>query len=718
MKQIINEKLIESILNLFKAESTLQLNEVSKKLGIKSNTDEYDELKYNLMYLCDTSVLSKSSRRKYSMNIAKIENHLIGKITFEKNKIYVDVQNSKYSTIFIKQRDVLNALDGDKVEVKILREKKNKIYGEVINVIERDLHEFEGYVEIEDEHLYIRPVDINKYYTDFLITKDNLNGAKIGQKVKAVLVKWSDYLKLPTARVLEVVKRAVNEINIKREFDKVVAEFELNTKFPDEVINEAKAFSVPKNQKSYKGRVDLRNDTIITIDPFDAKDFDDALSLKTLDNGNLLLGVHIADVSTYVAENSALDIEARFRGNSTYLVDRVIPMLPEELSNEICSLKPNEIRFAFSVDIEYDEKLNVVNYKIYESVIKSKRRFTYEEVFEIINNKSGELADDLILPLFKLSRGLREQRFKRGGIDFNTSEVRFLTNEQGRPSEVILKKGTLSTQLVEECMLAANQVVAKHIQELTSMNKRQDLLPFIYRIHEEPDPKVINDSVQLIAYLINKKIKQKKLSSKEINDLLHEFKDGTESNVVNQILIRSLPKAIYSQQNFGHYGLGFDYYTHFTSPIRRYADLIVHRFIKEYSLKKVTNERVEYLKMFVKSISNAITMTERTSMETERAANKVALVMIAENYIGEEFEGTVTGVTSFGLFITIDKIFIEGLLHIKDITDDYYHFDEMKFSLIGKRHKKVYHIGSRLKVKIIKTSLQKRTIDFCLVHEK
>jgi ribonuclease R len=223
--------------------------------------------------------------------------------------------------------------------------------------------------------------------------------------------------------------------------------------------------------------------------------------------------------------------------------------------------------------------------------------------------------------------------------------------------------------------------------------------------------------LQLIAFLVNKKIKQRKVSSKEINDLLHEFKDSTEANVVNQILIRSLPKAIYSHQNFGHFGLGFDDYTHFTSPIRRYADLIVHRFIKEYSLKKLTQDRIDYLKMFVKSISAAITFTERTSMETERAANKVALVMIAENYIGEEFEGTVTGVTSFGLFITVDKIFVEGLLHIKDITDDYYFFDEEKFSLIGRRKKKIYRIGSRIKVKIVKTNLNKRNIDFCLVTD-
>ena len=714
---MINEKLITKILELFKEASSLQLNEISKLLGIKSNSDDYDDLKYNLMYLCDTNILSKSSRRKYTMNIAKIENHTIGTIYFEKNKIFAEIEDGKYNQIYFKRRDIFNALDGDKVEIKISREKKNKIFGEVVSILERAKHEFVGFVEFEDEHLYIRPLDMDKYYVDFLITKENLNGAKVGQKVKARLLKWTDPLKLPTSTVIEVVQKTANVLDIKKEFDKVVAEFELNQVFPDEVIEEAKAYSVPKNQKSYKDRVDLRNETIITIDPFDAKDFDDALSLKKLDNGNLLLGVHIADVSYYVKENTQLDIEARFRGNSTYLVDRVIPMLPEELSNNICSLKPNEIRFAFSVDIEYDKSYHVVNYKVYESVIKSKRRFTYEEVFEIIQNKSGELAEELILPLNKLALKLRENRFKEGGIDFNTSELRFKVDENGRPNEVVLKRGTASTQLVEECMLAANRVVAKHVKALSEMNKRVDILPFIYRIHEDPDPKVINDSLQLIAFLVNKKIKQRKVSSKEINDLLHEFKDSTEANVVNQILIRSLPKAIYSHQNFGHFGLGFDDYTHFTSPIRRYADLIVHRFIKEYSLKKLTQDRIDYLKMFVKSISAAITFTERTSMETERAANKVALVMIAENYIGEEFEGTVTGVTSFGLFITVDKIFVEGLLHIKDITDDYYFFDEEKFSLIGRRKKKIYRIGSRIKVKIVKTNLNKRNIDFCLVTD-
>lgn len=712
-----NEKLIESILNLFKTTNYLQLNEISKLLQIKSNSEQYDELKMTLLYLCDTNILAKSSRRRYSLNIAKIESSLTGTIYFNDNKIIVKTSNSNFDIINIKKRDLLNALDKDIVEVKILKEKNNKFFGEVLKVESRAEHIFEGTLLIEDEFYFVRPLDTKKYEMDFLVQKDNLNGAKVGQKVQASFLNWSNPNKLPTAKILKLFKNEVSSINIKTEIDKIVKEYGLIETFPEEVIEEAKQYSIPKNQKTYKGRVDLRNDLIITIDPFDAKDFDDALSLKKLDNGNLLLGVHIADVSHYVKENTQLDIEARFRGNSTYLVDRVIPMLPEELSNNICSLKPNEIRFAFSVDIEYNEKYEVVNYKIYESVIKSKRRFTYEEVLEIIENKSGELAEELILPLDNLAQSLRNKRFVNGGIDFNTSEVRFINDENNRPKEIILKTGTLSTKLVEECMLAANQVVAYNIIKMSEINKVNGLLPYIYRIHDNPDPKVITDSLNLIAYLVGQKIKANKATSKEINNLLHKFKGTTESNVVSQILIRSLPKAIYSHQNFGHFGLGFDHYTHFTSPIRRYADLIIHRLIKEYSKGDVKQDRIDYMKQFVKHISNSITATERSSMETERATNKLAIVMIAENYLGQIFEGTVTGVTSFGLFITIDNIYIEGLLHIKDITDDYYVFDEAKFSFIGKRKKNVYRIGSRIKVKLVKVSIPKRNIDFCLVEE-
>lgn len=718
MSKLIDENLIKKIIDLFNSEEFLQLSDIAKSLKIKSDTEEYNTLKTHLLYLTDAGRLNKSSRRRYSLSKAKVSSNFIGVIHFEKNKIYAVANDDDNDVVFIKQRDVFLALDNDTVEIKILREKKGKIFGEVVDIIERAEHIFYAIIEFEDDEFYLHPVETDKYLVDFPITKNNLKGAKIGQKVKSKLVKWDDYRTLPTVEILEIIKKPSVVFDIKKEFDKIVAEFDLNTVFPEDVINEAKKYSLPRNQSSYKGRIDRREDLIVTIDPFDAKDFDDALSLKHLENGNLLLGVHIADVSYYVKENSGLDIEARFRGNSTYLVDRVIPMLPEELSNEICSLKPNEVRFAFSVDIEYDLSLNIVNYNIYESVIKSKRRFTYEEVLQIISDRSGELSQELILPLYDLSRRLRSKRFEQGGIDFSTSEVRFLTDDRGIPKEVVLKKGTVATELVEECMLAANQVVAKHIKVLSEKNNRIDLLPYIYRIHEEPDPKMISDAMNLIAYLVGKKIKKKKFNSKEINDLLHEFDNENEANIVSQILIRSLPKAIYSQQNFGHYGLGFQYYTHFTSPIRRYADLLIHRLIKEYSLGKIDSERESYLKLFVRNIANAITLSERTSMETERAANKVALVLIAENYIGESFEGTITGVTSFGLFVTLEKIYVEGLLHIKDINDDYYHFDEERFSLIGKRTKKIHKIGGKIQVQIVKTSLNKRTIDLLLADNK
>lgn len=716
-----HKELREKIIDVLKySDEAIQLNEIAKIFAYKSDSPQYFLLKELLNQLVDEKLIVKSSRRKYSVANNNKKVFIEGIVEIANGVFFVDTIDDEFKKIAIKRRYLNTALPGDKVSLRLISaKKKNKATAEVIEVLERSANKITGVLEADGDNLYLVP-DNKDYYIDFIVSRSKGMGAKSGERVIAKFLSWNDPNKSPKVEIIEKMGMSGTPAV---EFNSIVEEFELPGEFPQEVIEQALAIKRPKNQKSYKNRVDLRDKLIFTIDPIDAKDFDDALSLEYAENGNYILGIHIADVSSYVEENSPLDIEARFRGNSTYLVDRVIPMLPHELSSDICSLKPDEIRFAFSVIAELDQELQIVNYQIHESVIKSKRRYHYDEVLQIIETGEGDNAE-LLIKLSQLAQKLRSKRFEGGGIEFETSEVKFTLNEDKMPIASQLRKTTLSTSLVEECMLLANKIVAGHIKQLTVEQKEKNkslanlnLLPYIYRIHEQPDQKQIGEVLEFISSLSEIKVKKKKFSSRDINVLLESFKGHPEENIVSSILIRSMPKAIYSHLNFGHYGLGFSDYTHFTSPIRRYADLVIHRLIKEYTSTIVDKKRLDYLHVFVKQASQTTSITERSSMEAERAGNKLALCYLTLNYIGDEFEGTITGITSFGMFVTIDNINSEGLVLLREMTDDYYIFEEKSFCLVGKRTKTKYSLGGRVKVKIIRVNIQKRNMDFKIVKE-
>jgi ribonuclease R len=707
------DKLIKDLLELFnKSSLSLKLNEIAKSLKIKSDSDEYLILKDILNDLAQKLIVEKSPRRKYRLIKPESESAINGILKIKNEKGIIETDFPELPIITIKLNHLNTALDGDYVQVQLHAEKPGKKpRGEVLQVLERNNPTVVGTINFNGYFYFLIPDD-EKYYVDFLIPEQKLNGAKAGDKVIADFLSWDDPSLSPTVSVKEIMGKAGLPVV---EYDSIIKEFDLPQEFPEDVISEANTYRAPINRKP-KGRLDLRDKLIITIDPPDAKDFDDALSLEVNDHGNYILGVHIADVSHYVKENSSLDIEARFRGNSIYLVDRVVPMLPEELSNEICSLKPNVPRLTFSVFMEITPKGVLEEYHITESIIINKRRYNYDEVLEIIETGIGDNSE-FIIQLHKLTEILRAKRFKSGGINFETQEYKFVLDENKYPIDVIVKQTTKSTSLVEECMLMANQCVANNVKKISDRYLILNPLPFLYRVHEDPDPKKISEVLAFIS-TFGPKLNKKKISSKEINKLLEFFEDKPEKTIVNQVLIRSMSKAVYQPKNIGHYGLGFSDYSHFTSPIRRYPDLVVHRLLKEYAQAKPDTLRINYLRLFVKDAGQHCTNTERLAMEAERASNKFTFAVMAHSYIGEEFNGTITGVTSFGLFVQIEKIFCEGLLHMRDLKDDYYVYDETRYCLIGRRHKKVYEFGKKIRVKIIRVNVDKRNIDLAYIDDQ
>ncbi len=701
------EKTTEKLLHLFRnTAEPLQLKNISREMGFKSNTEEYQQLKIILNDLVQKNVLEKSTRRRYMLKDLSPSEKIKGVIRIENEKGIVYTNISELPKIIVKRNNLATALDGDEVLVNLFALRQNKKpRGEVVQILNRSKESIIGRIEHEDGFYFLVPIE-EKHYLDFLIHPQKTKGAKEGDKAAAKLINWDDPNKLPVAEVVDIIGRSGKPAV---EFESVIREFNLPEGFEKNIESEAENIPAKIPDQEIKRRLDFRKEEIITIDPFDAKDFDDALSLKFLDNGNYYLGVHIADVSYYVRGESLLDEEALARGNSIYLVDRVIPMLPEKLSNNVCSLRPNEDRLAYSVFMEISPRGALKDYQIVETVINSKRRFTYEEVQEIIDTKEGD-KKDLILALHGLAAMLRKKRMRQG-LDIETLEVKFILDENKYPVDAVLKSGTPANNLVEECMLMANKTVAQHAGSLTKKFRLRKKIPFLYRVHDLPNKDKIKNVID-ISNMLGYKITKKKLEKKDINNLLHKVKDKPEKYIINQMLLRSMAKAEYSSENIGHYGLGFKDYTHFTSPIRRYPDLIVHRLLKEYTAaNKISKEKLMTMDAVLEEIGEHCTGMERLAQECERASNKLTQAVMADRHIGDEFNATISGITGFGMFIIMDDIHAEGLVHMRDLNDDYYIYDEKNFRLIGKRYKRIFRIGKRVRVRIIKVNIEKRRID-------
>ena len=685
--------------------------QVARRLSIRDE-GEFQALRDVLHAMVERKVLTHSRGKGYARK--SLDRGISGVLSMSKQGYgYVTVPGSEFGEIYIGPKSLGIAFDGDTVEVTpfaVHRDRKGseeKTEGEIVRVVSRAHDEFVGTLE-QSKNFFFVVVDDRKIPRDIYVPRESLNGAQPGDKVVVAFESWDNEQLNPEGRIAEIIGRSGDS---SAEVASVIKAFRLPTSFPRDVETYVKNIPDAIAAEEIKHRRDIRSLVCVTIDPDDAKDFDDAVSIEMLDPNTFRLGVHIADVSAYVKEGTVLDAEAFNRGTSVYLANQVVPMLPEKLSNDLCSLKPNVDRLAYSCIMDITEKGKVKGYEIVRSVINSKRRFTYEEVENVLNTGKGEHSG-VLAALWSLARLLKDKRMKNGSIDFDSPEAKFRYDERGKPVEVRIKSRLKSHQLVEECMLLANQTVASHIGK---QKKETDVSPFVYRIHDSPDKDKIRELSVFVEKFGHKLNVSAAVSSKDLQKLLIEVKGTPEENVINKVSLRAMAKAVYSERNIGHFGLAFDYYTHFTSPIRRYPDLIVHRMLDEYS-KGMSHTRRKH---FIDALPNVCKWSsdrERVAMEAERASVKVMQAEYMKQHLGDEFEGVISGVTNYGMYVEINDLLVEGMIHVRNIGDDYYEHDEKHYSLVGRRTGRTFRLGDSIAVKVIKVNVENREIDFACIE--
>ena len=622
-----------------------------------------------------------------------------------KNSVIIDDDKQE---IFVAERNSMHALNGDRVEVAIAaRVRGREPEAEVVEILEKKDQTFIGTLKV-DKHFAYLLTDSKYLATDIFIPKSKLKGGKTGDKAVVRISNWPDDAKNPQGEVIDILGTA-GENNA--EIHAILAEFGLPYRYPESVEKAAARIDAGITPEVVARREDMRGVTTFTIDPKDAKDFDDALSFRKLNNGNYEIGVHIADVTYYVHPDTIIDKEAQKRATSVYLVDRVVPMLPEHLCNGICSLRPNEEKLAFSVIFEMDDDAKVIKSKIARTVIKSNRRFAYEEAQEVIETGLGDCVEE-IQKLNDLAKILRQQRYENGSVEFDRAEVKFHIDEKGKPLGVFFKVAKDANKLIEEFMLLANKTVATFVGKPVGKKKPK---AFVYRVHDVPDPSRLSD-LAAIARNFGYKVKSSgtpREINRSINRMLAEIKGRGEENYLATLAIRSMAKAIYTTDNIGHYGLGFDYYTHFTSPIRRYPDMMVHRLLDKY----LNNGRSVNLQKLEEQCKHSSEM-EQLAANAERSSIKYKQVEYMQEHLGETYSGIISGVTEWGLYVELNDNLCEGLVPMRDLADDYYDFDEKNHCLIGRRNNHRYRLGDNVDIKVARADLEKKQLDFILLDNK
>lgn len=723
----MNENLAKQILKIFANNPFDAYNhkQIASRIGANSKAERQEVIR-TIQELAEQKHLVEDSHKgKYKINPKSIndellpQNYVTGTIDMKQGgKAYVIPEEEGREDIQIAPNNTHHALHGDTVKVMLFPQRKmHKPEGQVVEIIRRAKTRFVGVIQKQERFAFMVS-DSRTMPVDIFIHIDDLGGAENGEKVLVEMTDWPERMNNPVGKV---IKRLGKPGDNNVEMQSILAEYDFPLEFPKEVEEEAKKIRKP-TKKEIASRRDFRDITTFTIDPADAKDFDDALSFRELENGHVEVGVHIADVSYYVKPGSAIDREAYERGTSVYLVDRTIPMLPEKLCNEVCSLRQDEEKLCFSVVMEMDNKGKVYDSWMGKSVIKSDRRMAYEEAQEIIENgelkieNSADVVAVAILKLHGIAEKLRAARYKSGAINFETQEVKFQLDENAKPIGVYIKESKEANWLIEEFMLLANKTVAEFVgktSKTSASSKSRNTKTFVYRVHDEPNPEKLNTFVEFVAKLgFSMKTSSRKALAESYNRLFENIAGRGEEHMVDTIAIRTMSKAYYSTENIGHYGLAFPYYTHFTSPIRRYPDLMVHRLLERYLQGGKSVNADEY-----EDYCRHCSVMEKKAADAERTSVKYKQAEFLADKLGQVFPALISGVSKWGIYAEIEGNKCEGMIPIGSLKDDYYMLDEDNYQVIGRRHGRTYKLGYPVHIRVRRVDLLKKQIDFDLVEE-
>ena len=711
----MNETMQERVRNYFNehSEKPLAVHELEEALELEQAV-EFKELVKALNELEESGELVRTRKNRFGlpgkMNLVR------GRIQMHaKGFAFLIPDDDAQSDVYIHHSDLASAMNNDKVMVRIEKQNAdgNKPEGTVIRILERATHQIVGTFEDNKSFGFV-VADDKRIPNDIFIPKGMNGGAVSGHKVIAHITKYPEDRMSAEGEIVHILGHK-NDPGI--DIISIIHKHGIKIDFPEEVLNQAANTPDEIDPSEMENRRDLREKQIVTIDGADAKDLDDAVSVKQLENGNFQLGVYIADVSYYVEENSPIDEEAFERATSVYLVDRVIPMIPHRLSNGICSLNPQMDRLTLGCEMEINTKGEVVNHEIFQSVIRTNERMTYHDVNKILTEQDEALRERYkpLVPMFedmeKLAKILRQKRMDRGAIDFDFKEAEVLVDETGKPEDVVLRERSVAERLIEEFMLAANETVAEHFHWMD--------VPFIHRIHQEPDESKLQHFFEFIAglgYVV--KGTANEIHPSALQKVIEEVKGKPEEMIVSKLMLRSMQQAKYDPGSIGHFGLATDFYTHFTSPIRRYPDLTVHRLIRTYLIdKKLDGKTAGYWKERMPEIARHSSGMERAAVDAERETDDLKKAEFMQDKIGEEYTGVISSITNFGLFVELENT-IEGLVHVSYLTDDYYHYDDRHHAMIGERTGNMYKIGEEVDVRVVKVNTDERVVDFELVSTK